>query len=263
MTKTVLFVHGAFTSPASWDGFAARYRARGYRCVAPAWPYDDRPIPQLRREPDPRLAAVGIGEIVDHYAAAIRALDEPPIIVGHSFGGLFTQMLLDRGLGVAGVAIDPAPPKGVLPGVNAVRASLPVLMGWGAWRQVRMMSLDSFRWGWTHTLSDAEQRAAYEYVVPVPGRMFLQALLAPFTDVTKVDPRRRRAPLLIVAGQLDRTVEARMNRANFRMQQRAPATTEYRVFPGRTHWICAQPGWEEVADFALDWAQRQPETTRR
>lgn len=151
--------------------------------------------------------------------------------MGHSFGGLFTQILLDRGLGVAGVAIVPAPPKGVLPGVNAVRASLPVLMGWGAWRQIRMMTLDNFRWGWTHTLSDAEQRAAYEYVVPVPGRMFLQALLAPFTDVTKIDPRRRRAPLLIIAGQLDRTVEARMNRANFRMQQRAPATTEYREFP--------------------------------
>ena len=93
--------------------------------------------------------------------------------------------------------------------------------------------------------------------------MFLQALLAPFTDVTKIDPRRRRAPLLMIAGQLDRTVEARMNRANFRMQQRAPGTTEYREFPGRTHWICGQPGWEEVADFVLDWAERQPETTGR
>jgi pimeloyl-ACP methyl ester carboxylesterase len=254
-----VFVHGAWVTSPSWAGWQSRFESRGYRTVAPPWPYDDRPADELRRAPDPRLAGVGVGEIVEHYAGIVRGFDEPPVLVGHSFGGLFVQMLLDRGLGSAGVAIDPAPPKGVLPGPSAVRASLPALMGLNSWREVRRMSFQNFRWGWVHTLSRAEQRTAYEaFVIPTPGRIFLQALLAPATNVTKVDFRNgARAPLLIIAGELDRTVEARMNRANFERQLRSGAVTEFREFPGRTHWIFRQPGWEEVADFALAWVERQ------
>src|SRR6266542_5733612 len=127
------------------------------RCIAPAWPYDDRPVGELRATPDPRLAAIGIGEIVDHYDRIVRGLDRP-ILIGHSFGGLFVQMLLDRGLGAAGVSIDPAPPKGILPGPNAVRASLPVLMGWQSWSRIRTTPFESFQWGWVHTLDRAAQR---------------------------------------------------------------------------------------------------------
>ena len=246
-------------SSESWDGWTERFEARGYQCVAPAWPFLDHSVEDLQRAPDPRFGKLGIGEIVDNYASIIHELDEPPILVGHSFGGLFVQMLLDRGLGAAGVAIDPAPPRGVLPGLNAVRASLPVLLGWASWERVRWMSPKSFQWGWVHTLSEAEQRAAYErHVVPTSGRLFLQALLAPLTDVTKVNYRNHlRAPLLIIAGELDRTVEAKMNLANFRKYERSTAVTDYREFPGRTHWIIGQPGWEEVADHAMDWLARQ------
>ncbi len=173
MTKTVVFVHGAWVTSPSWDRWVRRYEARGYRCLAPAWPYDDRPAVELRRDPDSRLAGVGLGEIADHYAAAVRGLDEPPILVGHSFGGLFVQMLLGRRLGAAGVAIDPAPPKGVLPGLSAIRAGLPALLGWPSWRQVRRMSFENFRWGWVHPLEGPMQRAAYDdFVVPTPGRVF-------------------------------------------------------------------------------------------
>lgn len=258
MPRTAVFVHGAWVTSPSWADWQRRFETRGYRTIAPAWPHDDRPAEALRGSPDPRLADVGIGEIVEHYAAIIRGLDEPPILIGHSFGGLFVQVLLDGGLGAAGVAIDSAPPKGVLPGLNAVRASLPALMGWNSWREVRRMSFENFRWGWVHTLSPAEQRAAYdEFVIPTPGRIFLQALLAPITDVTKVNFRNSaRAPLLIIAGELDRTVAARMNRANFERQRRSGAVTEFREFPGRTHWICTQPGWEEVADFTLAWVEK-------
>ena len=242
----------------SWDAWRQRFESRGYRCVAPAWPFLDHPVEDLQRAPDPRFGKLGIGEIVDNYASIIREFEAPPILVGHSLGGLFVQMLLDRGLGAAGVAIDPAPPKGVLPGANAVRASLPVLLGWGSWQRVRRMSLKSFQWGWVHTLSEPEQRAAYEQVIPTSGRIFLQALLAPLTDVTKVNYRNSlRAPLLIIAGELDRTVEARMNLANFRKYSRSTAVTDYREFPGRTHWIVEQPGWEEVADHAMDWLAKQ------
>jgi len=257
MARTIVFVHGAFMSARSWDLFAARYAARGYRCVAPPWPYLDGAPADLRRSVDPRFGRLGVGDIVDHYERVVREQDEPPILIGHSFGGLFVQMLLDRGLGAAGVAIDPAPPKGVLPGPNAVRASLPVLLGWNSWRTVRKMSFESFQWSWVHTLDEPAQRAAYDdHVVPTSGRLFMQALLAPLTNDTRVRyDNASRAPLLIIAGSLDRTVEARMNRDNHRRYARSGAVTEFREFAGRTHWTCRQPGWEEVADFAVEWAE--------
>jgi pimeloyl-ACP methyl ester carboxylesterase len=249
-------------SPESWGPWMQRFEARGYKTIAPAWPFLDHSVEDLQRTPDPRFGRLGIGEIVDNYASIIRELEQPPILVGHSFGGLFVQMLLDRGIGAAGVAIDPAPPKGVLPGKNAVRASLPALLGWESWKRVRRMSFEQFQWGWVHTLSEPEQRAAYEQqVIPTSGRLFLQALLAPFTDDTKVNYRNSlRAPLLIIAGELDRTVEARMNLANFQKYAPSSAVTDYREFPGRTHWIVGQPGWEEVADHAMDWLEKQLKT---
>ena len=256
---TVVFIHGAFMSAESWGPWMQRFGARGYKTLAPAWPFLDHSVDDLQNAPDRRFGKLGIGEIVDNYASIIRDLTEPPILVGHSFGGLFVQMLLDRGIGAAGVAIDPAPPKGVLPGKDAVRASLPVLLGWESWQRVRRMSFKNFQWGWVHTLSEAEQRAAYEqHVIPTSGRLFLQALLAPLTDDTKVNYRNSlRAPLLIIAGELDRTVEASMNLANFRKYARSTAVTDYRAFPGRTHWIVGQPGWEEVADYVMDWLAKQ------
>ena len=257
--RTVVFIHGAFMSAESWEPWRQRFEARGYTCVAPAWPFLDHSVDDLQRAPDPRFGRLGIGEIVDNYAAIIRELDQPPILVGHSFGGLFVQLLLDRGIGAAGVAIDPAPPKGVLPSANAVRASLPVILGWSFWEKVRRMPFKNFQWGWVHTLSEPDQRAAYDqHVIPTSGRLFFQALLAPLTDVTKVNYRNSlRAPLLILAGELDRTVEAKMNLANFRKYARSTAVTDYHEFPGRTHWTCRQPGWEQVADYAIDWLAKQ------
>jgi pimeloyl-ACP methyl ester carboxylesterase len=257
--RPVVFIHGAFMSAESWDPWRQRFEARGYKCVAPAWPFLDHSVDELQHATDPRFGKLGIREIVDNYASIIRDLAQPPILVGHSFGGLFVQLLLDRGIGAAGVAIDPAPPKGVPPGANAVRASLPVILGWGSWQKVRRMPFKNFQWGWAHTLSEPEQRAAYdEHVVPTSGRLFFQALLAQLTDVTKINYRNHlRAPLLIIAGELDRTVEAKMNLANFRKYAHSTAVTDYREFPGRTHWICRQPGWEEVADYTLDWLAKQ------
>jgi pimeloyl-ACP methyl ester carboxylesterase len=257
--KRVVFIHGAFMSAESWAPWMQRFEARGYKTVAPAWPFLDHSVEDLQRAPDRRFGKLGISEIVDNYASIIRDLDAPPILVGHSFGGLFVQMLLDRGIGAAGVAIDPAPPKGVLPGKNAVRASLPVLLGWESWQRVRRMSFESFQWGWVHTLTEPEQRAVYEQqVIPTSGRLFLQALLAPLTNETKVNFRNSlRAPLLIIAGELDRTVEAPMNLANYRKYARSTSVTDYRAFTGRTHWIIGQPGWEEVADYVMDWIAKQ------
>jgi pimeloyl-ACP methyl ester carboxylesterase len=215
---------------------------------------DDRPVKELRRTPAPELARIGVGEIVERYARVIADLDEPPIIIGHSFGGLFTQKLLDRGLGAAGVAIDPAPPRGVLPGPRAIASSSSVLRRWWARKKVLTMSLPTFQATFVNGMSEAEQRQTYdEHVVPTPGRVFFQAA---FGAGTKVDFRNDgRAPLLITAGEQDVTVTPGMCRATARKHLRSRATTDFVQFPGRPHWLIASPGWEEVADHVLGWAE--------
>ncbi|MGZ8641243.1 MAG: alpha/beta hydrolase [Actinomycetota bacterium] len=252
---TALFIHGAWVGPACWEPFIGRFEAAGYRCVAPAWPFDDRPIAELRARPATELAGVGVQEIVDHYEQIARTLPEPPVLIGHSFGGLFVQMLLDRGVGAAGVAIDPAPPRGVLPTPGAFRASFSVLRTWRGWRKVLTVSFDDFSWGFLHNLREDEQRRVYDaQVIPTPGRTFFQVGFAMFNSATRVNFRNDgRAPLLIIAGEKDRTVPAAMNRANLKKYRHSNAATDLREFPGRSHWLIAEPGWEEVADHAIDW----------
>jgi pimeloyl-ACP methyl ester carboxylesterase len=178
MTKTIMLIHGAWMTPDCWGHFRSYYEARGYKCLAPAWPCIDRPAEALRRNPDPAFAQQTIKSLVDHFDRQIRALSEPPIIMGHSFGGLIVQMLIDRGLGAAGVAIDAGPPRGVLPSLTALRAALPVLLSWMGWRRVLTMSFQSFASTFANTLSPSEQRRAYDrYVVPAPGRIYFQAAL--------------------------------------------------------------------------------------
>ena len=254
MTRTVVFVHGAWVTPLCWEHFQQRYEERGYHCIAPAWPGDERTVEELRGAPVPGFAHVGVAEIVHHYEAIVAALPEPPVLIGHSFGGLFVQMLLDRGLGAAGVAIDPAPPRGVLPGPTAFRSSFFVLTTWRAWKKVLTMPFEAFRSGFVNTLPDDEQRALYErYVVPTPGRVFLQDALG---SGTRVDFRRAdRAPLLMIAGGSDNTVEPSMVRRSHDRYAASPARTDFFEFADRPHLLIATPGWEQVADHAIEWVE--------
>jgi pimeloyl-ACP methyl ester carboxylesterase len=254
MATPIVLIHGAWVSPACWDSFKARYEARGYEVLAPPWPFDDRPIAELRADPDPRLAHSGIPEIVDHYASIIRGLPEPPILIGHSFGGLFVQILVDRGLGAAGVAINPAPPRGVAPGPTAFHANLPALLAPFGWARVLTMPFGRFRKTFLNTLGEDEARAVYDaHVIPTAGRMFWDGLFTRGASVTWRNPAR--PPLLLITGTLDRTVGAGMNRQNFSNYRNAPSRTDFHEFPGRSHWIIAEPGWEEVADFAIEWVE--------
>src|ERR1051326_5286998 len=184
VSKTIVFVHGAWMTPLCWEKMLGYFEGKGYTCLAPAWPHKDVPIEELRKNPQ-ALAGPGVTEIVDHYERIIRGLNEPPILIGHSFGGLFIQMLLDRGVGVAGVAIDPAPPRGVLPMGTAWTSNAWILFTWRGWKKVLYSSFDAFRYAFVHTLPEAEQRAIYErYVVPETGRIFFQAGFA------LMDPRQ-------------------------------------------------------------------------
>lgn len=254
----IVFIHGAWVGPRCWDGWAQLYAAEGLRSVQPAWPFDDRPYEQLRQAPDPALAGVGVGEIVEHYARIITALPRKPVLVGHSFGGLIVQLLLARGLGAAGVAINPGPPRGVLPTPRALLTATPVLLAWRGWRKILSLSYPQFVGGFVHELPEAERRRAFEeQTLPTPGRPYFQAAFAPFHRATQLDFRAPRAPLLITAGERDRTAPAAMNRANFRAYRKSPSVTEFREFPRRSHWIIAEPGWEEVATEVLAWVRKQ------
>jgi pimeloyl-ACP methyl ester carboxylesterase len=248
-----MLIHGAWLTPSAWDRFCQRYEAAGMQVVAPAWPLLDRPVDSLRRAPDPRLGRLGLPQIADHYAALIEAMPHPPILIGHSFGGLIVQLLLDRGYGAAGVAIDPAPPFGVPAHPLAVWTSLGVFTAWNGWNRVLRMGLRGFSTGFAQTLPEAEKPYAYEkFVVPAPGRIFFQALLGIGSRVRWDNPDR--APLLLIAGEKDRTVPAPMVRATYRRHLKSPARTGFHAFAGRSHWLCNEDGWEEVADRALAWA---------
>lgn len=251
MTKRIVFLHGAWVTPKCWDQMRGWFEARGYECLAPAWPGKDRSVDEIRQDPS-ALKGLGIAEIVASYEKTIRGLDEPPILIGHSFGGLFTQILLDRGLGAMGVAIDPAPPKGIFSfEPSAYRSLLGVLLTPLGWRRVVRWKYRNFRYAFAHSLPEAEARAAYDsQVTPETGRIFFQAALAPFSpgSPAKVNFKNAsRPPLLIVGGEADHIVPAKLVKRTVRKYAKAGAPVQYREFEGRTHWLIAQDGWQEIA----------------
>ena len=253
MSKTIMLIHGAYVTPDCWASFRQHYENQGRTVIVPAWPHFDRPVAELQHNPDPRIAALTIKDLVDHYDRLIRALPKPPILIGHSFGGLIVQMLLDRGLGSAGVAIDAGPPRGVLPSLRAIRSALPVLLAWRGWSRILNMSLKSFSTTFANTLPASQMTATFErYIVPVPGRIFFQAALGIGNGVTFRNPNR--PPLLLISAANDRTSTSSMVRSMYKKHKRALSRTDIFEFPNFSHWLIAEPGWEAVADKAVNWA---------
>ncbi|ATQ43874.1 alpha/beta hydrolase [Caulobacter mirabilis] len=260
MTKTIMLIHGAWLNARSWEGFKARYEAQGYTVIAPNWPFDDRSPEELRKAPNPALAKSGQRAILDHFEAEIRKLDETPILIGHSLGGVFVQHLLDRGLGVAGVAINPAPTPGVPLGPHAIVSALPIFLDpFSPWK-TKSMSRDYFRNRFAQTAPRDRADALYDrYVVPTTGKVYWDGVTGAVKPIQWNNPNR--APLLLIGGEIDLIADASMTRAIFAKQKRAPSRTELKIFPGRSHWTGIDAGWEEVADYALSWAlanQRRP-----
>jgi pimeloyl-ACP methyl ester carboxylesterase len=260
MARMIIFIHGAWVTPLCWEKFIPYFEGKGYTCLAPAWPHKDLPVERLRSNPPSDLIGMGVTEIVDHYAKIIRSQTEAPILIGHSFGGLFVQMLLDRGLGSAGIAIDSAPPKGVIPMQWSVyKANANVLLTWQAWKHIVYMSFPDFQYAFVNTLPPAEQKEAYDrHVIPETGRIFFQAGLALLDshNATRVNfKNNQRAPLLLIAGGADHIITAKMIRSNTAKYKASSAQTDYKEFAGRAHWIIAQEGWQEVAEYCREWLE--------
>jgi alpha-beta hydrolase superfamily lysophospholipase len=259
--KPIVLIHGLWMTSLSWENWVARYTAQGYRVIARSWPGMDGDIGELRRDPS-GIATLGIDTIVDHYERIVRSLDSPPFLIGHSFGGLIAQILLDRGLGAAGVAIAPAPVKGILflP-LSTLKVSLPVLSNPANNHRAVPLTPEQFHYAFTNHLSEEESRAVYErYAVPGPDHVLFQAAFANFNPhaATAVDFHNdRRAPLLLVAGGNDHVSPQSVVEANFRLYGKSKAVTEYKNYPGRTHYTLGQEGWEEMADDVLAWAESQ------
>ena len=251
--QTVVLIHGMWMTPRSWDNWVDHYRDRGYKAIAPGWPGVKDPD-ETRADPS-ALKGLGVARMVDHYDSIIRELDRPPIIMGHSFGGLITQLLLNRGLGAAGVTIGTAPPNGVviLP-VSTLRSSLPALKNPLNRNGLAGLSPKQFRYRFTNTLGAQESDAIYrEHYIPGTNRAFFAVLFS--KSAAGVDwANARRAPLLLIAASLDHISPIPLNRTLLERHGRAASATELKEYAGKTHYMAGMDGWEEIADYALNWA---------
>ncbi|RKN51028.1 alpha/beta hydrolase [Micromonospora endolithica] len=257
---TVVLIHGLWMTPRSWERWADRYTARGLRVLAPAWPGLEGEVERLRADPTP-IAGQSIAGIADHYDRLVRDLPRPPLIMGHSFGGLIAQLLVDRGLGAAAVGVHPAAPKGVVKvPLSTLRSGFSILRNPANRHRAVPFTADDFHYAFGNTLDrEASDRAWERYAVPGAGRVLFEGAFAnldPNSPARVEVGRHDRAPLLLLAGTEDHVVPPSVVRGTAALYQRSRALTAYHEFAGRSHFTVGEPGWERVADYALDWAVR-------
>jgi non-heme chloroperoxidase len=258
--QPVVFVHGLWLLPNSWDPWREVFEAAGYATAAPGWPDDPETAEEAHAHPEV-FANKSVGQIADHYQEVIEALDRKPAIVGHSFGGLLTEILAGRGLAAVSVAISPAPFRGVLPlPLSALRSGSPVLRNPANRSRAVPLTYDQFKYGFANMLDDDEAKALYEtYSVAGPGKVLFQAAnanLNPWTE-DKVDTENpQRGPMLILAGEKDHTVPHAIANASFKRERRNEGVTEIVEIEGRSHSLTIDSGWREVCDKALAFIKR-------
>jgi non-heme chloroperoxidase len=256
----VVFVHGLWLLPSSWDRWRVVFGEAGYATLAPGWPDDPETVAEARASPKV-FAGKSIKDVADHFDAVVQKLTKKPAIIGHSFGGLMTQILAGRGLSAVSVAIDPAPFRGVLPlPISALRSAAPVLTNPLNYNRAVPLTYEQFRYAFANAVSEDEAKQLYEtYAVPAPGEPLFQAAAAnlnPWTEA-KVDTRNPdRGPLLIIDGELDHIVPWAIANASYNRQKRNEGVTEIVKIPGRGHALTIDGGWREVADTSLTFVQR-------
>ena len=256
---TIVLIHGLWMTPRSWEEWVAYYEGKGYRVLTPTYPGFEVEVEALREDPTP-IATATVPATVAHIASVITELDRPPIIMGHSFGGTLTQLLLDHGCGAAGVVINSAPTEGVrVNPPSQIKSLFPILKNPSNRHKAVGFTPEEFHYAFTNTLSEEESATVHErYHIPAPGNwVWAYGLIANFKpgrQETWVNYKNEaRAPLLFIAGGEDNIMPPSVNRSNAN-HYKSSAISEYHEFPGRSHWTCGEPGWEAVADYALDWA---------
>ena len=256
----VVFVHGLWLLPSSWDRWTALFEEHGYATLTPGWPDDPETVQEANAHPE-AFAGKSIGQIADHFEEIVRGLDRKPVIIGHSFGGLLTQILAGRGLASVSVAIDPAPFRGVLPlPVSALKSAFPVLGNPANRSRAVPLTYDQFRYAFANAVDESEARQLYEtFAVPAAGKPLFQAATAnlnPWTEA-KVDTKNPdRGPLLIISGEQDNTVPWAIANASYKQQKDNPGTTEIVELKGRGHALTIDNGWQEVAAAALTFVEK-------
>lgn len=252
--KTVLFIHGMFMTPLCWQEWLAYYQAKGYEALAPAWPNRDQSVQMLRQmHPDAQLGKLGLADVVTHYTAILSSMPAQPVLIGHSMGGLVVQILLEKGWGAAGIAINSAPPMGVFTTQwSFIKSNWPMINPFISGHQPHLMTFPQFQYAFVNGLPLAEQQTAYDtQVVPESRRVPRQSL----TSVAQIDYKQQKKPLLFIAGTTDQIIPPSLNRTNYRKYN--PSLTDFQEFAGRTHYIIGQKGWQEVADHTLTWLNKR------
>ncbi|HTW02264.1 MAG TPA: alpha/beta hydrolase [Streptosporangiaceae bacterium] len=257
---TIVLIHGFWVTPRSWERWIPYYESRGFQVLAPEYPGFEAEVEALNTDPAP-IEALTVPAIIERLESVVRNLRTPPILMGHSAGGAFTQILLDHGLGAVGVAINSAPTEGVpVVPFSQIKATFPVLRNPASYHRAVGYTPEQWRYAFTNTFSEYASRALYKrYHIPAPGRILWDSALAnvlPGHQDTRVDySNDERAPLLFISGGEDHLMPPKIQQANAR-RYRSNTITEVREYPGYAHLLLAQPGWETIADDALDWSLR-------
>jgi pimeloyl-ACP methyl ester carboxylesterase len=260
-SRHVVFIHGLWLHASSWEPWTELFRTAGYTPLAPGWPGDSDTVEETRSNAD-QVAGKGIDDVVDHYAQIIHGLDAPPIVIGHSFGGLIVQRLLGQDLAAAGVAIDPAPIKGVLylpP--SSLRVASIALRSPANRNKAVALTQEQFRYGFGNALPDKESTELFQrWTIPSPGKPLFEAASANLArrSPAKINTgNKTRGPLLLTAGGHDHTVPATTVRATRKLYHKSPAITDLREFNDRGHSLTIDHGWREIADEVLTWLSQR------
>jgi pimeloyl-ACP methyl ester carboxylesterase len=260
----VVFVHGLWLLPSSWEAWAALFEEAGDVALMPGWPDDPETVADAKANPEV-FARKGIGEIADYEEGIIRRLDRKPVVIGHSFGGLMTEILAGRGLAAASVAISPAPFRGVLPlPISSVRAASPALRNPVNWNRAVPLTYEQFRYSFANVVGEEEAKELYlGYSVPGSGEALFQAAAAnlnPWSEA-KVDTKNpERGPMLIISADSDHTVPWAISNASYKREKHNPGVTEIVQMENRGHSLTIDKGWREVAETALAFARRFTQT---
>jgi pimeloyl-ACP methyl ester carboxylesterase len=258
----VMFIHGLWLLPSSWDNWAKVFEEAGYTALMPGWPDDPETVGEAQQHPEV-FARKTVGQVADHFEDVSRKLDGTPVVVGHSFGGLLAQILAGRGVAKATVAVDPAPFRGVLPlPVSSLKAASPALGNPANRHRAVPLTYEQFRYAFANAVGEEEAKQLYDsYCVPASGTPIFQAAAAnlnPWTEVKVKSKNPQRGPLLIISGEQDHTVPPAISNASYKKQKRNKGVTEIKEMKGRGHSLTIDHGWREVAETALAFVQRFP-----